>query len=463
MGTFDHKVLEKQYLDNNFEKSDLLYAPNVSVSKGDIVNLHFKHLMSCMTVKLKSNVFSQEQLEQAEIIIRSYNEMNVNSDGKLVKLYDYLYDKRNMSDIVFQHKGSAAFQAILCPQNPHNWAYSGWWLKIKIAGKEFYVSEPPHYLNNEKPFEGFKSGENYIFTYTFNERYNNKLQWVYGLKEIPKPFTGGWEYYVFNDTLKSFHLPWYKKYGWYDCNKKDPAGPSYGDQNLCWAATSSNMIHWWLEQNKEYVDRFCELNKVSVPQNYDHNYNSEVFATFVKNFEDKGSHIHHALNWFFLGEYRQEDDSAKLLNSDSGAFFKDVFTLDSKLVEVVGISKIQDISDALKKAFTNNKAIGFCIEMKGFGSAHAMTIWGANFDQDGKVNRIFYVDNNDEPLNEQNNVGLLAAKIGEYQGTDPQLKGTICMENSQGKTSIPITQLVLLDLGKQDWNIYFQKKYNKEN
>ncbi len=47
-------------------------------------------------------------------------------------------------------------------------------------------------------------------------------------------------------------LPWGEGCGWYDVNKtywKDDAEDGY----MCWAGASSNILHWWIDRNKEYV------------------------------------------------------------------------------------------------------------------------------------------------------------------------------------------------------------------
>ncbi|MFR3186663.1 MAG: IdeS/Mac family cysteine endopeptidase [Phocaeicola sp.] len=52
-------------------------------------------------------------------------------------------------------------------------------------------------------------------------------------------------------------LKWDVRYGWFDCNKRDPnKQQTDSDSEMCWAASSSNLIHWWLEQNKEFVARY---------------------------------------------------------------------------------------------------------------------------------------------------------------------------------------------------------------
>ena len=58
------------------------------------------------------------------------------------------------------------------------------------------------------------------------------------------------------DLYSTYHLPWKKEYGWFDCNKVNPADAAGGvpDGSMCWAAVGSNLLHWWLKHNMKYVE-----------------------------------------------------------------------------------------------------------------------------------------------------------------------------------------------------------------
>lgn len=86
------------------------------------------------------------------------------------------------------------------------------------------------------------------------QEWAGKVVWTHGLTGMPDPQM--WEY-AYLTPSKVRGLKWNKAYGWFDCNKKDVWGEQpNSDNNLCWAASVSNIIYWWLEQNKEYVNRF---------------------------------------------------------------------------------------------------------------------------------------------------------------------------------------------------------------
>ena len=460
-GEFTHTVALNQNSGNNFEQSDLLFASPVSVNRGETVQLNFKHIMSCMTVVINSNVYTEEDFKKASIVLKSYNQVQVLADGVVGAVHDYDWGVNNIPEITFAYKGGNRFQAIVCPQNVNSLSYGGW-LKIKINGKEYVISEPPTHMNDGSPFVGFESGKNITFTYSINNtdaEFRNKTHWVSGLKEIPDITTDAWKYLVQNEEYEQKQLPWNAKYGWYDCNKRNPSTAIYGDQNLCWAASASNMIHWWLDQNKEYVDKYCQQTHVQIPMKYNSHVDSEVFQAFKDNFEDKGSHIQEGLNWFFLGNYTVNPNSARPNRPGTGGYFKKVFGSNAKMVEYVPVYDMKSLNGALKKAFMNHKAIGFHIEMPGFNSAHALTMWGASFDENVNASSVYYTENNDVPDNWNDlGVGLISAKVGKYEGTNPSLRERACLMNSQGKTVILINGLILLDLNKNGWKKYFDQQ-----
>ena len=71
---------------------------------------------------------------------------------------------------------------------------------------------------------------------------------------------------------------------------------------MCWAAAASNMIYWWLDQNKEYVERFAYTG----PKEYLNALQCEVFEHYKKRFPNKGGHVYEALDWFFTGRPIEE-------------------------------------------------------------------------------------------------------------------------------------------------------------
>lgn len=62
----------------------------------------------------------------------------------------------------------------------------------------------------------------------------------------------------------------------------------------------------------------------------------------------------------------------------------------------------------IKEAFQNGMAVGFDISYSG-GGLHALTLWGAEFDEEGYVSHIYYTDSDDSNRESQ-----------------PESKGPVC-------------------------------------
>lgn len=455
--TFKHTVELDQRIGNNFERSALLFARPVQVNKGEAVHLKFDHLMSCITIVLKGNLYTQEQLEKAVVKLKAYNQYEVERNGTLKHLYNYEDNILNVPEITLKRRNGSTFQAIVCPQK-FDVSFMGW-LSIQIDGKHYTIPEPPEYLLGEEPFKGFESGKRVTLTYSFNKKVpegKGKRIMVSGIT-IPDPDTSA-EWKPNGPALK--HLPWKPGYKWYDCNKKKTNDGSYDDQNLCWAATGSNMLHWWFDFNKDNIEKYCKINKIdfnTIPHNYVDHHNSDIFDYYKKNFTDDGSFTGAGLKWFLTGVYdKQHPDAASLLDSKSGGFFKDVFGNHPVFLSRQIGSSLEDFSAFLKEGLENDMAVGFDIRLEGFRfRGHAMTIWGADFDPYGLVTAIYYLDNNDGTIDSgPNPTGLIKARVQAN-------KSGVCMEGSTGEIKIPIMAVTLLKSGKQEWDNYFKTHSEK--
>lgn len=122
----------------------------------------------------------------------------------------------------------------------------------------------------------------------------------------------------------------------------------------------------------------------------------------------------------------------------------------------------ENFNAMIKRAFTENKAIGFTAYKftTGGESLHAMTIWGAEFDEEGYVSHIYYCDNN---LVDQDANGAAIIRLGITYDENLAIPSmgdvayTIQLPKPFGgsrRTSL-ITALVLVDLRQDIWKQAF--------
>ena len=124
-----------------------------------------------------------------------------------------------------------------------------------LEAKKSY--EPPEKVKPEVVTKLTNEIDN-SYIYKNEKEENIKTLWV---KEIIPPRMGenGDFTKEIVGTKKYYVTSQDKGNGWYDVNK--PTGNlNIDDFALCGGATASNMLHWWLEQNQDYVDKFIKEN-----------------------------------------------------------------------------------------------------------------------------------------------------------------------------------------------------------
>lgn len=459
---FIHEVAVNQSKYDSYRISDLLFA-QTTAQKGERVNLDFYHKMNHVVVYLssKNGAFTAQELASATVTMKAYCQIEFNP--LLAQLGAV---KGNMETVTFHQVSNSTFHAIACPQPIlANWRNEGW-IEISI-GKRKLVYKAPQSLNGGIPFNNLESGKQIIFNIVLDKSeiggegdevdWRNKTCWVYGVKNIPP--ISQWGYYLYpklengKPVNEIFALEWKREYGWYDCNKLNPTGPEFGDQNLCWAATCSNMIYWWLEHNTEYLECYGYKG----PYKYVSDKDCEVFKFFKDNFTDSGLHINIGLDWFFRGAAIPTGNNARPTKHHPG-FFKDV--IDVPVSENVSRGGY-DLSKNLKRAFLEKKAIGISILLNKGSAAHAITIWGASFDEKGEVNILYVVENNDIWANQnpwpmapgkESNAGIFTKRVKIDQVGKAFIEG-----GNPGVCSIEIDYLTLLGLHTEKWEAFFNR------
>ena len=269
------------------------------------------------------------------------------------------------------------------------------------------------------------------FTQKKNEHPNVTIKWVYGIGEptqaekedgkIEIPRTNPVKYWD-----NSYIFFWYEtdKTKWFNnrklLNLGVTADNNADDSNQCWGKTASNMLHWWFIQNKKNIDRYIEKKNITgtekdkyqdfytrgLPDNKEKekSYIATIFRTKAHN-NKLGDYIIGGLSWYLYGNKagkisKQEGkgENQKPLFDDP-ALFKDVFDKsESKTpLKAEGIYNKADFNRAITEALDSKKAIGINIEgSRGNGLAygHAITLWGAAFDEEGNIITIYVVNNN---------------------------------------------------------------------
>lgn len=449
---FTHTVAIDQRNIVHYASSDLLIA-STTAKPGQKVELHFQHQMSLIEVNLTSDrTFTPEQLAQAVVQIHAFPSIQVNSQtGQLDSI------NSNVQNIIFHSEQNGTFRAII----PSQLILESWrkgWIDITL-GNQTFTYAAPRYLQDGSEFQSLLPGQRLKLTLKLEknapiEDWANKTVWVYGLKDIPNPNIWGYADASYDENLKAYPLvalKWKTDYGWYDCNKQNPAMGSGGDSEMCWAASCANILYWWLEQNKMYIEKFGYQG----PSRYENASNAEIFTYYKRNFPNEGRQVYEAIDWFLTGRKVTESEKAK---EEEAGFFKQVLGKENKVARYYPTSD-RTITELLKQAFKNREAIECNILYKG-GYMHAINIWGARFDSRGEVSHIYITDNNDTDLDKQpeydNYLDRFKTQAGLLEKAVEHRNGTTYMESSSpGDFSMQIIQVCTLGLMQEKWEAYF--------
>ncbi|MEW4355052.1 IdeS/Mac family cysteine endopeptidase [Streptococcus pneumoniae] len=285
-------------------------------------------------------------------------------------------------------------------------------------------------------------------------------------------------------------LTWQKEYyqGYYtapykdgshlfDVNKEYAArGSEFG---LCSAGVAANMLHWWLVNNKEHVDKYLQesatngvvTTKSRVIDLRDHKdyigeqHKSKIFDLFKTYFLYRAVYIDKVLDLFFSGypnasEYQvnQETDyndkEEKGLLDTRGGFFKDVFE-QHLLTSREDVSDYTSIGNKIKQALNKKKALAIDYLFKQ-GRGHAVTVWGAEFNENGHLKALYVTDTDDYTSVIDAKDGKPLQSLKRYQVVNRDGKAYIS-NNYDGTSGVAIRNLYTLDLGTKHWETYFSK------
>lgn len=280
--------------------------------------------------------------------------------------------------------------------------------------------------------------------------FSKNSTWWYGI-ESPDP--SGWKR-CYPDFYTNYYLTFTsgEKNLW-DVNKENPTAAEGGvkDGMMCWACAASDLLHWWIHNNLEYVKQY-DYKGPDYEWHPDQSQESDIFSLFRDTFEDEAGYTDSGLNWFIHGTPISSPSQMPGVNNPGG-FFKDVFPEGVKLGKNVAGNGKDVFNNTIKDAIATNKAIGITIgEVR---KSHAVVIWGVEFDENDTVSHIYLADNNDRDGFEAFGYGCLRLKMKYVESPE----GAIIIGFDSGfiggpDTYKPISRLITLDLGTEYWKEY---------
>ena len=237
--------------------------------------------------------------------------------------------------------------------------------------------------------------------------------------------------------------------GYYDTNKARNGQNQDVDRNLCFATTASNVLHWYLQENKEkiqeYIDQHGDVVRRVGQKNYSlqdflnqsdpDQWNSQIFDYFklIYGHRENGFKTGPLVDLFING-YTPE----KLVNSE-----EDFKTMDERggfLYGVLGKKLQSDITGSLRFTFSTDvkerlsTGHALCISYSFGKYSHVVSLWGADFDESGNLAGIYVTDSDDQDeTGEDPEVGLKYYRI-TYKNGWPYLNNSL--SNKKGGSQI---------------------------
>ena len=278
--------------------------------------------------------------------------------------------------------------------------------------------------------------------------------------------------------------------GYFDYNKNlDLRGDEHP---LCYLGSASNLISWWLEQNKVYVAEYINrLENTDIYGQYEGLYPIKPFdkkmwqeitsgprievqngykaqklgvsplvTKYLKPYyykKDVGYFDDMVIDFFFNGydaiptlDYPKPNTEENFVKDPRGGFFFPIFGKKKISQRLTGsqYSDYEYFNKNLRKLFAEGKGVSFGYEVNAI-KAHAITVWGAEYDENNKLCRVFITDTDD----------FQPAKLGDeyWRGmvgfnTVADKNGKMCITNSTKinpeKPGNYVTKVITIDLAQ---------------
>ncbi|MGU8033891.1 host-specific IgM cysteine endopeptidase Ide-Ssuis [Streptococcus suis] len=290
-----------------------------------------------------------------------------------------------------------------------------------------------------------------------------QIIWAHGITPPAMEQSGGFVKEKYGDYL-NYTAPFKAGKGYYDTNKSLNA--SFIDLNLCFAAVSSNMVHWWLEQNSSYVERYLKEKKgtVNVRENYaitdlrryidsfQDQQNSRVFDMFKTYYGYRtNGFVSDALVDLFINGYKPKVqggvnlEDSQLVPDSRGGFFYDVFK-EKKLTNRIFSGSYERFGEDVRTVLESKGLLGLTYRTLGYAT-HIVTVWGAEYDNQGKIKAVYITDSDDQ----QEQIGLKRMGITRDASGNPRLNNHV-KNNSAGAL---LDYVHTIRLGQDLWEEYF--------
>ena len=210
-----------------------------------------------------------------------------------------------------------------------------------------------------------------------------------------------------------YKAPFEEGQGYFDVNKAPFGTNKEIDRNLCFAAAASNILHWYLQQNKKEIKDYIEDNGDVIRTVGANTYSLKDMLN--QEVEQQGSLIYQyfkemygnnetgyytvPLMDLFLNGYTPKEDRKtniedKNLQPDArGGFLYGIIGTKPQ-TGMQSVNGLSDLGNSLQHYLSNNFVV--CLSYTTFSYNHVVTLWGAEYDESGLLRAVYVTDSDDQ-------------------------------------------------------------------
>lgn len=436
---YTHTLTTDQQLPDAYEASDLLVA-QAEVMRGNVVELSFSHALSRVCIRLSGKDYTEQELNDALIEVQTRTRIEFHD---VVNPSSFSVDDESVQWVTSRRLEDGSRVAVVCPQSMNGFRTSGW-IRITI-GDKVAVYNAPEFMNGES-FTELKAGKEVTVSLAIGKKDEPEVEERILLTEGIHIDPDKWIYKQEDDGYQE----WTEGCGWYDFNKINPTqgGP---DNKMCWAAAASNLLQWWLDRNKDWIDTEYEatdyphempLTEKGTP---DMVY-GKIFETFRKRFGNVSGYAGRGINWYINGIYKDAYNGTVTGTPEENAgFFRNKYGNRSLVRDYNNVTK-EIFNTEVKAALKTGKAIAISINNNGNQRTnHALNFWGVELDNEGFIKYLYLVDNN-EGSQEKRPYGFIHRKEVQYRApSEVSDRLNVYITNSQGNFVMNIYQFTVME------------------
>ena len=210
-----------------------------------------------------------------------------------------------------------------------------------------------------------------------------------------------------------YKAPFEEGQGYFDVNKAPFGTNKEIDRNLCFAAAASNTLHWYLRENKKEIQDYIKDNGDVIRTVGTNTYSlkemlnqeveqqgSLIYQYFKEMYgnNETGYYTVPLMDLFLNGYTPKEDRKTNIEDKDlqpdrRGGFLYGI--LGGKLqTGLRSVKDVKDMGESLQYYLSNGFVL--CLSYKTFSYNHVVTLWGAEYDANGRLCAVYVTDSDDQ-------------------------------------------------------------------